>query len=315
MNRIEFSGTHLTVHNDDGTPSPAEVAWQDVAWQDIDSAELDDTNSVVIHLNGQDRTRVVVQVHDAAATVAAIRENVARYAVQPETITRDQLDAAQRRAWLASPGYLLVGVVIALVLAGYVGVPRWGAIGLGALGWLIALQLRGPVALVANRVTTDRNKITLAVAASSGPAEELVRVAMILLFVSGLADAVWFGFGWATLEVLFVLVSTLVTPMLLARDDDKARQAREVLAAQGGLSATSPVYGIVERVSATGIHLGCTLLVAAQPWLAVITAIAHTATNLISMRLMRRSVLTTEVFIAAVGIVLLAAGLVLAPGI
>jgi hypothetical protein len=130
-----------------------------------------------------------------------------------------------------------------------------------------------------------------------------------------LADTVWFGFGWATLEVLFVLVSTLVTPTLLARDDDKARQARQVLAAQGGLSATSPVYGIVERVSATGIHLGCTLLVAAQPWLAVITAIAHTATNLISMRLMRRSVLTTEVFIAAVGIVLLAAGLVLAPGI
>jgi hypothetical protein len=81
---------------------------------------------------------------------------------------------AVSRSVYALPFYMAVPVLYGLVFHA-VGQPiRWGAFGIGALGWLAALMLRGPVGALGMRLTT-RNKAQTMLVASSGPLEEGVR--------------------------------------------------------------------------------------------------------------------------------------------
>ncbi|NKX52450.1 hypothetical protein HER39_18100 [Arthrobacter deserti] len=182
---------------------------------------------------------------------------------------------------------------------------------LGAAGWILALVLRQPVALAAGRFA-GRGRAAALVGWFSGPAEELVRLALVLSALHSFDQALWAGFGWAAAEVLLVAVNTLAIAGLLARDDPKSRQAQQLLQDQGLATPRNPAWALLERLSATGLHVGFTLLLFAWPWLVLLTLPAHSLANMLAVRFARTRLALTEAARAAAGVLALAAGLALA---
>lgn len=207
---------------------------------------------------------------------------------------------------------LLPAPIIAFaVLAAVVWPPALIPILIGAGGWLLALVLRQPVALLASKRLSNEGTANL-VGWFSGPAEELVRLALVLLTVSTVQHAAWFGFGWATIEVLVVFANVLAIASLVSKDDEKSREARELLAAQGMAQPQSPAWGLLERLSATAMHIGFTLLLFASPWFILLTLPLHSVTNMLAAKYAKRSIVLVEVALAVLGALGLAGGILAA---
>ncbi|WP_410513178.1 hypothetical protein PaeBR_01495 [Paenibacillus sp. BR2-3] len=186
---------------------------------------------------------------------------------------------------------------------------NWKGFGLGALGWLVALFLRGPLSLLVRKWPVESAKNV--VVGSSGVLEEGVRLILIALTSVSFTWAQSVGQGWAAIEVLFVIINVIVITSLIKRTDEKAMQAKEMLQSQGNLQA-SPLWGILERIWASAFHIGAVLIVAHNAWLVLLLIPLHSGVNLIAVRLAAKaSLLTTNMFIAAVGLITLAAGLLL----
>ncbi|GIP24281.1 MULTISPECIES: hypothetical protein [Paenibacillus] len=218
----------------------------------------------------------------------------------------DTLELQVKKTLPLLPVYVLVPVLFWVVFH-YSGTPLvWAAFGLGALGWIIALMLRGPVSAVAMRL--PKEKAQQIVVGSSGPLEEGVRLGLLLLTGSGFSWALSIGQGWAAVEVLYTMVQVVAIASLAKRTDEKALQAKAMLEAQGTVNA-SPVWGIVERISASAFHIGCTLLAAANPWLVFVLIPLHSAVNLTAVRLAKKSLAMMELVIAIVGLAALVIGL------
>ncbi|AHV95196.1 YhfC family intramembrane metalloprotease [Paenibacillus sabinae] len=207
------------------------------------------------------------------------------------------------------PLYLLVPVLYG-VLFRAAGIPlQWKVFGLGALGWLAALFLRGPLAALVRGLPQERAK--LIVGGSSGVLEEGVRLALLSLLAASFPQALSLGQGWAAIEVLFVIVNTLVILSLVKRTDEKAMQAKEILQAQGNLQA-SPLWGILERIWASAFHIGAALIIAHTPWTAALMIPLHSGFNLGAVRLAKAAPLpVVSLYAAAFGLLTLAAGLLL----
>jgi hypothetical protein len=218
----------------------------------------------------------------------------------------------RRNLALAAP---LTLAVPAAFFAGFrrLGVrPDWRAAGLGAGGWAVALALRAPVGLLATKLTGSPQRAQPWLVSSSGPLEEGTRVVALRLAGTGFAQAASLGIGWAAIEVVYSLGMGAAIAALLGRTDEEAVAARELLVAQGSgamLSEAAPFAGIAERVAASALHIGFTLLVARQSRLALATAPAHSGVNLAALALLRRSTPLAESFIGGVGALALAAGL------
>ncbi|WP_051898104.1 hypothetical protein [Sciscionella sediminilitoris] len=214
------------------------------------------------------------------------------------------------------PALLITGTLLCLIATVTLAPPVWSLFGFGALGWWIALFLRIPVSVaVLGRTGTQqalgswREQVLVA---SSGPLEELVRLALVLLLVSGFDQALWAGLGWAMIEVLYTCLSSAITTTTLHRDDDKSRQLREVLAARGLLEDKHGIFAVAERISATLLHVAATLLISVLPILVLLTIPAHSITNLAVTKLTPRSLARAECVFAAIGIVLFCLALLLA---
>jgi hypothetical protein len=219
--------------------------------------------------------------------------------------------AALRRASLWSvPAVLVLLPLFALAFTWWKGAPDWAAVGLGAAGWLVALLLRGPVAAAVAR--RPREQAALLVASASGPCEELVRVGLVVLLLAGPERALWAGFGWAAVEIVYTAVNALVVLSLLGRTDQQALEARALLEAQGTLRADGPLWAAVERVGASLLHVGLTLLLFWNPWLVLAAVPLHTGVNLGALRLMRVSLPLAEGVLLALGALVFAAGTALA---
>ena len=197
-------------------------------------------------------------------------------------------------------GYSLFGVSVV-----------WETFGIGALGWLIALILRAPVAALSTRLSTDSTRAQHWVAGASGPLEELARFAALMIVGRSLSAALSLGLGWAAIEVLFAVVNGAVVLSLLRRGGDEAEKIRAALEAQGMWRESGPFWGIFERISASAIHIGFTLIIAAMPILVAVTIPVHSAINLIAARLISRSIGATQAALFGIGVVLLAVGLTL----
>ncbi|NKE57070.1 hypothetical protein FXN61_09570 [Lentzea sp. PSKA42] len=195
-------------------------------------------------------------------------------------------------------------VLLAATLAMMLGVSEASTALLGVLGWLVALAARLPVLASAGRLHAVRRRDTI-LAVASGITDEVVRLALVLIVVSGAGSALWAGFGWALAELVFVAATQLTQfswPI--------GRQAAEQLRSQGGFISTHPVHGGVRGITATVFHLGATLLLAAGPWWVPVTASAHVAVDVAFARWARRRLVPVELLGAAVSAVLLLAGLV-----
>lgn len=212
-----------------------------------------------------------------------------------------------RRALLLSiPFYLAVPVAYALGIAALGHELEIGPLLAGAAGWLLALVLRAPVGLVGVRITGSTERAQRWVVASSGPLEESVRLAVLLLVGRGLGTALWIGLGWAAIEVLYAIANGFAIEALARRTDPGAERARALLP-PAALSASGPWWGVVERVWATAIHLGFTLILAAMPVLVVVTAAVHSAINVAFLWLLahRGLLMTTLAGVATGGAILL----------
>lgn len=206
---------------------------------------------------------------------------------------------------------LLPAAVITFVaVLAAAGAPMLWPILIGAAGWMIALILRQPVALIAGRRLSQEATARM-VGWFSGPAEEIVRFVLVLLTVHAVQEAAWFGWGWATVEILILAVNLLALSTLLTKDDQKSREARELLAAQGGLQTTGAVWGFIERLSASALHIGFTLMLFAQPWLVLVTLPLHSVINMLAVKYGKKNIVLTEVVLAVAGVAALAAGILL----
>lgn len=181
----------------------------------------------------------------------------------------------KRHTW----ALLAVPLVSGTALALWLGTVAFGPVLLGVLGWAVALAARLPVVGSAGRLhDTGRGNVILSTA--SGVTDEVVRLALVLVGVSGVEPALWAGFGWALAGLAFTIATN------------------------------RPQQGFPELAAATVFHLGATLLLAAGPWWVLLTATVHTAVNVGYARWPRHRLMPAELFGCAAGVGLLLAGLV-----
>lgn len=214
--------------------------------------------------------------------------------------------AAQAR--VTSLAVLGVPVAVFAALAAWLGTPQVLPAALGAAGWMIALTLRAPIALIASRLTTKERTMTV-VGWASGPAEEVVRLLLVLFVLRSGSAAAWAGAGWMAVEVLYVTANGLMIATLLTKDDPKSIEAKDLLLEQGMIQNYGPWWGVLERFGAAGLHIGFTLLLFAQPWLVLVTIVVHSATNMLWVRYAKRSIALTELAMLGWGIVVLTSGI------
>lgn len=218
---------------------------------------------------------------------------------------------SRRNVLIAAPFVLAVPLAFALGFR-LLGLPlNWLAVGAGAVGWVVALALRNPVALVAYWRLRTPERVQPWIVAASGPCEEVTRLVVVMLVGRVFPTALSIGLGWTTIECVYVIVNGLAITSLAHRTDEKARQAMQLIAAQGLgnlLKPSAPFWGIMERVSASGVQIGFTLLLAWQPGLVLASIPAHTGTNFLWLWLARRSMVVTEVSLAVIGALALAGG-------
>jgi hypothetical protein len=225
--------------------------------------------------------------------------------ISPETV------AAKTRinALAVLPAPILAGIVLTVLSGAFELLPFV----LGAAGWIIALMLRQPVALIATRAVGQERAATI-VGWCSGPAEELVRLGLVLLIIGNVQGALWAGFGWGAIEAVILAVNVLVIAGLMTKDDPKSLEAREILAAQGMMTPHHPLWGFLERLSAIALHLGFTLMLFASPWLVLVTLPLHSVVNMTAVRFSKSHVALTELGLAVVGAAVLTIGLLLNAG-
>jgi hypothetical protein len=196
-----------------------------------------------------------------------------------------------RQLLLVTPLYLLVPVLFAVLALIWDIRLELGWILLGVAGWLVALILRAPVSLIAQRLIKNKENVQKVVILSSGPAEELLRLVLVVVTVANLDVAYAIGLGWGAIEVLYALVNGFVIASLLKRTDEEAQMAKETMEKMGLLQAgTKPLYGVMERLAVTALHIGFTLLLAFQPLLVLVTIPTHSLINYGFVTMLRRRV-------------------------
>jgi hypothetical protein len=220
--------------------------------------------------------------------------------------TQEQFTKATKQAKYFLPVYILVPLTFWAAFH-FSGIEmEWRAFGFGALGWLIALFLRGPLSAIVMKM--PKEKATTIIVGSSGVFEECVRLAVLMFTSMTLSWSVSIGQGWAAVEVLYVMINVIVLASLAKRTDEKAMQAKEMLKMQGNLNA-SPLWGVLERIFASAFHIGCTLIVAKYNWTVFLLIPLHSSVNLVAVKFTKKSVVVVELFIAVIGTVLFVAGL------
>jgi hypothetical protein len=192
----------------------------------------------------------------------------------------------KRSLVFAVPFVLAVPVVIGIVIAaaGY-PIEVWPLVA-GAIGWVVALAVRAPVALIGMRVLGDMERLRRFIPWVSGPAEEGVRVVVVLLVGRELGTALWIGFGWAAIEVVYAVINGFALAQLENRTDEEAMQAKAILP-PAMLDASAPWWGVLERVFASAIHIGFTLIVAFAPIAFLLTMVVHSLFNVAIVSLVR----------------------------
>jgi hypothetical protein len=223
-------------------------------------------------------------------------------------MTTNDMCVLARKSHMAAACMLTVPIASFALVATWLGSPDWTLSGLGALGWIVALALRGPVAMLAKWLTSPERTRTI-LGWASGPAEELVRVGMVLLFVHTVTDAVWAGIGWGGIEVVFAAINAIAIAIFLTRDGPKAQRVQALMREREAMTACGWGWAAVERCSAMALHVGFTLLLFAEPWLVLATLVAHSLTNMVAVQFAKRSVVVTELALLAISFVILLCGL------
>lgn len=185
---------------------------------------------------------------------------------------------------------------------------------LGALGWWLALLLRAPLILYAKNSKLPMEKSNRLIVGASGPAEETTR--LILLVVIGLTsgNAYSVGIGWAAIEIIYGLTQVFGIGVLEQRTDKEAQEAKKLMKQAGmdkSLEPSTPFWGALERVSASALHIGFSLMLVFSPFMVTFTIPFHSAVNFGVLRANAVSVAKSQLTLLVVGLGILAVGLLL----
>lgn len=218
-------------------------------------------------------------------------------------------ESALRKFIPWTPGFIAIPVLYGAVFAA-VGYPiDWRSFAIGTGGWIVALILRTPIALLLKNQPRDRG--TVIIGSASGPLEEGIRVIALLLLASGQRGHVLsLGLGWASIEIVYTIANGIAIGLLLQRTDAKAVEARSILT-ENGMLDHSTAWGIVERIFASAFHIGSTLVLATNPWLVLLMAPLHTGLNLGTLRLIKSSFRWAMGLVVTVGSLVFITGFIL----
>lgn len=198
------------------------------------------------------------------------------------------------------PVYLFVPILFVYVFIQLGFEFSWIALGLGALGWIIALILRTPIIVLLQKYRTNHSQQVTPWL--SGPTEEITRFILLFLAATSSSWALSFGLGWAAIEVLYVIGNSIAILQLLHREDTEAKQAKQLLEEMGFLRYHHPIIGVIERISASAYHIGATILIFQHPILVIPLIVLHSLLNVISLYLHKNSsIFLTELWIGIIG--------------
>lgn len=175
---------------------------------------------------------------------------------------------------------------------------------LGALGWWVALLLRLPIILILKKKNINlktSNKITVGL---SGPSEEVTR--LILLSIIGVisTNAYSIGIGWAMIEIIYGLVQIIGLGVLDQKHDPKAEEAKTIMKQMGmdkTLEPSTPFWGALERVSASALHIGFSLLLIVSPYILIITIPLHSFINFYVVKMNKTSIRKSQIGLLLMG--------------
>lgn len=224
-------------------------------------------------------------------------------------ISNEERSRLAKRFLICIPFYLLVPVFYAYLFL-QIGFPiSWSALGLGAVGWIVALIFRTPFILLLQKYRP--NQTQMLIPWLSGPTEEITRYFFILIIATTSSSAISLGQGWAAIEVFYVIVNSIVILQLLHRDDAQARKVKQQIT-EMGLIHHHPMIGVIERLSASAYHIGASIMIFQKPVLVFPLILLHSVLNVLASYLAKKGVIwLSELWTGIVGFGLLGISLYL----
>lgn len=218
-----------------------------------------------------------------------------------------------RNTILAVPFYVLTLVPFWLLLSDHLEVDvRVSYVLLGALGWWFAFLLRLPVIALTKAMKMPDRIAQRIIVAESGPAEELTRLALLLILGITTQNALSVGIGWAAIEVIYAIIQGFAMGVLDQKTDPKAMEAKTLLKQQGmdkSMAPSAPLWGVIERVSANALHISFSLLLVASPLFVILTTPLHSAFNFVALALYKKSAPLAQFVLALAGAAFMALAL------
>lgn len=215
--------------------------------------------------------------------------------------TRMKINQYAKNVLISIP--FLIAIPLLFVLLGkllgiHINLPL---VGLGALGWYLALLLRFPFIFLFQKTVPAKSQLLTVLL--SGPTEELTRLVCILLAVTTAPGAYSLGLGWASIEIVYSVVQGFAVAKLSGGNDKKTLKVR-VMIKQIGMDAIlkpeNVFWGILERISVSAGHIAFSLLIFWNPLSVLVTIPIHSIVNKTALELQKKSLLKTELFVGIV---------------
>lgn len=208
------------------------------------------------------------------------------------------------------PWPLLIAPLFAAAAVGLV----YGSLGIeafaiGAVGWLVALLPRKIILVAVQSTQGQQFNTGNLMLAISGPAEELTRLAALLIVGTKLPAALWLGVGWALAEAATSVFSITSVRKILRENGKRAEALRAEIGTGFTQRRGERVAAAAERGGATMAHLGFAIWIATNPWAVVPAMVVHSLFNAMAIYFATRaSLLWTEAAIVTVGAAILVTG-------
>ncbi len=179
-------------------------------------------------------------------------------------------------------------------------------VGAGAGGWCVHLAVRMPAIALLSRWQREWWGVWL-----SGPMEEGIRVFLVLALADTAGEAYSLGLGWGLVEIPYHLLEALMLYRLGTLPAAGSAPQPSPLASGVDALMARPwsLWRTLERVAATSIHIGLSLVMFWAPLVVLAAVPAHSLLNHAFLKAVAVSVPWAEAVALALGGIILATGL------